>query len=199
MRRFSLTCLSYIRPAFHVQTDRQACRQHRTGVCMDRLSLYLTRSCKQSIIPLLPYLELIYTSVHTGAHTSTHTPAVRVNSSSTLLLAITAEGHTSAEGLSSRKEKKKGGFLCNLGPELAGAQESCSSQARETRTQPQWLLQPDTFINTHAVGTRTVTVPPIGSQGRCRGNTQQKSWTLTQIAKQVEEKKKRGKEVIQLL
>lgn len=64
-----------------------------------------------------------------------HTTALWINSSSTLLLAITAEGHTSAAGLSSRK--KKAWFLCNLSPELAGTQESCSSQARKTRTQPQ--------------------------------------------------------------
>lgn len=38
-----------------------------------------------------------------------HTTALWINSSSTLLLAITAEGHTSAAGLSSRKKKKKPG------------------------------------------------------------------------------------------
>lgn len=51
--------------------------QHLTGVCRDHLSICLSH---------------------------THTHKMWVNSSSTLLLAITAEGHTSAEGLSSRKK-----------------------------------------------------------------------------------------------
>lgn len=51
-----------------------------------------------------------------------------------LLLAITAEGHTSVKSLDSRKkneEKKKGRSYVTSGRELAGVQESCCTKERK--------------------------------------------------------------------
>lgn len=92
---------------------------------------YIEQVLRGRTLPMPRLTTCMYT--HRWAHR--RTTVVWVNSSSTLLLAIAAEGHTSAVGLSSRK---KACFLCNLSRVLADAQESC----RKTRTQPQWLPQP---------------------------------------------------------
>lgn len=64
-------------------------------------------SCKHlSITPPPPPLQALYTQVCTHLHTHNKW----VNSSSTLLLAITVEGRISAAGLSSRK-KKPGSYV----------------------------------------------------------------------------------------
>lgn len=87
-----------------------------------------------------------------------------------LLLKVThiSRGAEFQEGGKKKKRKKKAGFLCNFSLELAGAQESCSSQTQETRTQP----QPHALINTRAENSmHTVTLPPTGTWMRCRGNT----------------------------
>lgn len=127
-----------------------------------------------SLTPPPPWWQHAF--IHAGAHTHTYTTAVWVNNSSTLWLAITAEGHRSAEGLSSRKEKKAW-FLCNLNPELAGAQESCSSQASKTRTQPQWLPQPHTFINTQTHTAHSHSAP-YWHLKEMQGKHPSESWTL---------------------
>lgn len=59
-----------------------------------------------------------------------------------LLLKVT---HIS-RGAEFQEKKKKARFLCNFSLELAGTQESCSSQTQETRTPP----QPHALINTRA-------------------------------------------------
>lgn len=89
--------------------DRQ--RYNTKQVCVGIKSLFHTHANNTPApIPMLTTYIHTHAQVCTVVHICTRTTAVWVNSSSTLLLAITAEGHTSAEGLSSRK-KKPGSYV----------------------------------------------------------------------------------------
>lgn len=105
-----------------------------------------------------------------------HTTALWINSSSTLLLAITAEGHTSAAGLSSRK-KKPGSYVTSAQSWQAPRNRAARKQGKLGHSLSDCLSpsQPNTFINRRIYRARTQSQCPLLEQeilGRYWGDTQ---------------------------
>lgn len=95
-----------------------------------------------------------------------HTTALWINSSSTLLLAITAEGHTSAAGLSSRKKKKPGSYVTSAQSWQAPRNRAARKQGKLGQSLSDCLSpsQPNTFINRRIYRARTQSERPLLEQ-----------------------------------